>query len=76
MLIFSVLCVRKDNELNLRKDSIDKLKDIEKKLNHQLKKISYLSNHVNAHAIYSMEGEFFYYQEEIQLRESPYYTSL
>ena len=76
MLIFSVLCIRKDNEMKLRKDSLEKLKNIEKKINSQLQKISYLSNHVNAHAIYSLEAEYFYYQEEIQLREAPYYTSL
>lgn len=45
MLIFSVLCLRKDNELKLRKDPIERIGEIEKKINSQLKKISYLSNH-------------------------------
>jgi hypothetical protein len=68
MLILCAVSIRKDNELQLRKDEMGVLGRLEKKLNNALKKISHLSNHVNAHAIYSLEGEFFYYQEEIQLR--------
>ena len=45
-------------------------------MNVVLKKISKLSNHINGHAIYSLEIEYYYYKEEIQLREIPYYTSL
>lgn len=33
-----------------------------------LKKVSKLSNHINAHSIYSLEIEYYYYKEEIQLR--------
>jgi hypothetical protein len=74
-LIFAVLCIRKDNELQFRKDNLESLNQLERKINNFLKKISNLSNHVNGHAIYSLEGEFFYYREEIQLREKPHYTS-
>lgn len=70
------MCIRKDNDLQLRKDNLSTISQIEKKLNTVLKKICQLSNHVNGHGIYSLEGEYFYYQEEIQLRETPYYTSL
>lgn len=56
MLIFSVICIRKDNELKLRKDPLDKIANLEKKLNTYLQKISYLSNHVDGHGIYSLEG--------------------
>jgi len=76
MFIFSVLCIRKDNELKLRKDPLDKIANLEKKLNTYLQKISYLSNHVDGHGIYSLEGEYVYYQEELQLREAPNYTTL
>lgn len=76
MLIFSALCIRKDNELKLRKDTLNGLREIEKKLNGQLQKISYLSNHLNTHAIYNLESEYFYYQEEVQIRENPLYSSL
>jgi hypothetical protein len=76
MLIFAVICLRKDNELKIRKDPLEKIGAIEKKMNSQLQKISYLSNHVNAHPIYSLEAEYSYYQEEMQIRESPCYTSL
>lgn len=76
MLIFSCICIRKDNDLQLRKDNLTAIGQIERKLNSTLKKISHLSNHVNGHGIYSLESEFFYYQEEIQLRETPFYTSL
>lgn len=76
MLIFSVLCLRKDNELKLRTDPLDRIFKIEKNINNQLKKISYLSNHFSEHPIYSLEAEYFYYQEEIQIRENPNYTTL
>lgn len=76
MLIFSIICMRKDNQLQLRKDNLSEINQIEKKLNNSLKKISNLSNYVSAHAIYSLEGEFFYYKEEVELKEKPYYTSL
>jgi hypothetical protein len=56
ILIFSVLCIRKDNELKLRKDSLDQIASLEKKLNTYLQKISHLSNHVDGHGIYSLEG--------------------
>lgn len=76
MLTFSCICIRKDNELHIRKDSLATIGQMQKKLNTMLKKISHLSNHVNGHAIYSLQSQYFYYQEEIQLRETPYHTSL
>jgi hypothetical protein len=56
MLIFSIISIRKDNEIGLRKDPMERFKEIEKKLNSYLQKISYLSNHVGGHGIYSLEG--------------------
>jgi len=75
-MIFSILSIRKDNDLKLRKDSLSQLKEMEKKMNGFLQKISYLSNHVSGHGIYSLEADYIYYQEEIQIKDSPYYTTL
>jgi hypothetical protein len=41
-----------------------------------LRKLSNLSNFISAHAIYSLEGEYIPYQEEIMLKSNPYYTTL
>ena len=53
-IIFSIISIRKDNELKLRKDPLNQLKEVEKKINPFLQKISYLSNHVSGHGIYSL----------------------
>ena len=45
-------------------------------LNSSLKKVSYLSNFISAHAIYSIENDYIVYQEEINLLFNPYYSSL
>ena len=75
-IIFSIISIRKDNELKLRKDPLNQLKEVEKKINPFLQKISYLSNHVSGHGIYSLQADYIYYQEEIQIKDSPYYTTL
>ncbi len=54
MLIFSVICIRKDNQLGLRKDNLNDLTPLEKGLAIALKKIGNLSNKISSHAIYSI----------------------
>lgn len=76
MLIVSVICVRKDNELQLRHDNMKNVVPMERMINNCLKNISDLSNYIGAHAIYSLEREYISYQEEINLRVNPYYSSL
>ena len=76
MLIISIVALRKDNDLQLRNDNLQELLPIEKMLNSCLKKISYLSNFISAHAIYSIENDYIVYQEEINLLFNPYYSSL
>ena len=63
MVIFSIIGIRKDNDLQLRNDSIKDLMPIEKMVNANLRKISDISNFVAAHAIYSLESDFVFYQE-------------
>lgn len=62
MIIFSIIVIRKDNDLQLRNDSIKDLIPIEKMVNSNLRKISDISNFVAAHAIYSLESDFVFYQ--------------
>jgi hypothetical protein len=54
MIIIFIICIRKDNELQLRNDVLRELMPIEKILNFSLKKISDISSFVAAHAIYSI----------------------
>lgn len=54
MLVMSIIALRKDNDLQLRNDNLSELPAVEKVLNSNLKKISYLSNFTGAHAIYSI----------------------
>lgn len=76
MLVVSVICIRRDNDLQLRCDNMKDLKPLEAILKSCLKNISDLSNYVGAHAIYSLEREYISYQEEISLRTNPYYSTL
>ena len=76
MLIMSIVAVRKDNDLQLRADDLQQIPGIQKKLNLSLKRISALSNFTGAHAIYSIENDYIAYQEEINLTNNPYFTSL
>jgi len=62
MVILSIICIRKDNQLNLRKDNLNELIPIDKTLTISLKKINNLSNKISFHAIYSVEAEYFNYK--------------
>lgn len=55
MVVLSVIAMRKDNQLGLRKDNVADLVPVEKGLNIVLKKIGNLSNKMSSHAIYSVE---------------------
>ena len=71
-----MISLRKDNELKLRKDPLNKLAPLQKKMDTMLKKVGQLSNHTNGHPIYSLENNFYSYNEEVVLRETPYHTSM
>jgi hypothetical protein len=75
MVIFSVICVRKDNQLGFRKDNLPELAPLEKALSVVLKKIGSLSNKISNHAIYSVETDYYNYKEDIYLKENPQHTS-
>jgi hypothetical protein len=74
--IMCVISLRRDNELQLRRDKLGELQPIEKRLNGCLRKLSEVSNFISAHAIYSLEGEYIPYQEELMLKANPYYSTL
>lgn len=68
MIIFSVIAITKDNQLGLRKDTLNELIPIEKMLNIVLKKINSLSNKISSHPIYSIEPDYYNYKEDIYLK--------
>ena len=59
----------------MRKDNLNDLTPLDKGLNSVLKKIANLSNKISSHAIYSIEGDYYNYKEDIYLKENPQHTS-
>lgn len=68
MLVMSMMCIRKDVELGIRKESLNWLPSMQKRVANLLKRISQLANHTSGHNIYSLEVDFYSYLEELQLR--------
>ena len=50
----SMMCIRKDVELGIRKEGLNLLAPMQKKIANLLKRISQLANHTSDHGIYSL----------------------
>jgi hypothetical protein len=75
MTIYSIICIRKDNELKLRSDNLVELEPCDKKLGVMLKRINNISNSISHHAIYSIEADYYNYKEDIYVNEKLEFTS-